>query len=503
MILVWLLVSQPLFARAYGGDDHDWSRAIARTQDGGFLVAGSSWGFGSAWIDILLLKLSPSGEIEWARTCGGEGPEWASGVFQAPDLGYAVAGHTRSFGARATDLLLMKLSPAGEIEWARVMGTENHDYSGGAVLTSDSGYALTGGRYRGPEGWDLLLLKLSGRGDLEWARAMDWGGLDYGESVVQAGDGGFVVAGWTMSFGAGSSDFLAARFSSTGTPEWVKAYGGPEHDAAKAVVQTQDGGFLLAGETWSSGAGLSDILLLKIAADGSLEWGKTYGGPGIDRAASIVGSPDGGFLVSGQTRSFGAGLYDLLLMKLSPEGELEWAETFGGAHSDSVGQVIFLADGGLAIVGSTGSHGAGLSDIFVLRLQADGIYPGCIFPCEPAVADATLSENSALFAGGASGFTTREAVPPASLCTPSVADICPPSVEESRGDEPGPGVICSPLPGMGLFISPEAALIRIYSADGRLVLSGQLAEGENRIPLDRGVYFWRVERVGAGKIVIR
>jgi hypothetical protein len=512
MKILLVIVSQASFARAYGGPDHDWAVSIAQAHDGGFVVAGSSWGFSSVWIDILFLKLSPSGTIEWAKTCRGDGPEWASGVFQAPDGGYAITGHTRSFGAQGTDFLVTKLSSSGSLEWARMVGGEDHDYSSGAVQSSDSGYVVTGGRYRGPEGWDLVLLKLSRAGDLEWARTMDGGGLDYGESVIQAADGGFVVAGWTLIWGAGRSDFLVARFSPTGTPEWAMAYGGPEHDAAKAIVQAPDGGFLVAGETWGFGAGISDILLVKIAADGSPEWGKTYGGPGIDRAISLAGTPDGGCVVSGQTRSFGAGRDDLLVMKLASNGDLEWAETFGGAYSDSVGRTILLADSGLAIVGSTGSWGAGLSDIFVLRLPVDGSYPGCIVPCSPAVAEVTPSENAPVFVAGASGFTITGVNPLVNPCSPSATDICPPSVEESRGYKPGPGVTCSPFPGGALFNSSVDILLGIYAVDGRLVYSGELKQGQNRISLETGVYFWRAGVVGAdlcvcpvfkGKAVVR
>jgi hypothetical protein len=501
MKLLLLLISQVPFARAYGGADHDWAVSIAQAEDGGFAVAGSTWGFGSVWIDLLFLKLSPSGTIEWGKTYRGDGPEWASGVFQAQDGGYAVVGHTRSFGAQGTDLIFMRLSPNGEVEMARIIGGEGYDYAGGACQTSDSGYVITGGRYRGPEGWDLLLVKLSSNGDLEWAKTLDGGGFDYGESVIQTRDGGFAVAGWTLSFGSGYSDFLVARFSPLGKLEWVRAYGGPEHDAANAILQTQDGGFLVAGETWGSGAGLSDILLLKIRADGSLEWGKTYGGPGIDRALSAVENPEGE-VVLGQTTSFGEGLDDALLMKIFPDGGLEWAETFGGKDLDSVGRVISLGDGGFAIVGSTGSYGSGLSDIFVLRVPADGSYPGCVVPCEPSVADAPASESAPVFIGGEAEFTVAEVNPSLNQCAPSETDICPPSVEESWADKRGPRVISSPFPGAALFASNEEITVKIYSVEGRLVRSVKLTRGKTKVILSKGVYIWRAGNAIAGKVVI-
>ncbi len=492
---------QASFARAFGGDDHDWASSIVRTTDRGFAVAGSTWGFGSVWIDLLLIKISESGEPEWAKTIRGDGPEWCSGVFQSPDGGFAIAGHTRSFGAQGADLLLVKLLPDGDLEWARMIGGEGDNYARGAFQCADSGYVMTGGTRRGPKGWDAFLVKVSGTGELEWARSIDLGGLDCGECVIGTQDGGFAVAGWTMGWGAGYSDFLVARFSPDGSPEWIRAYGTTEHDAGHAIIQAPDAGFMVVGETWGAGAGRSDILLIKITSDGSLEWAMTYGGPGIDLASSLAGVPDGGCLISGQTNSFGVGEYDILLLKVSPSGVLEWARTFGGTNPDSIGQVIALADTGIAAVGSSGSWGAGLSDIIVLRLPADGSYPGCLIPCEPAASAANPSANAPAFLGGAADLSASAVNPALNPCSPSAADICPPAVEEHSG-KPAQGVICYPGPGGAMFFSPADISLMVYAVDGRLAYSGELRRGRNRIRLETGVYFWRAGEQ-TGKIAIR
>ncbi|MGB9590105.1 MAG: hypothetical protein ACPL68_04395, partial [Candidatus Hydrothermia bacterium] len=272
-----------------------------------------------------------------------------------------------------------------------------------------------------------------------------------------------------------------------------RAYGGPKHDVAGAILQAEDGGFLIAGETWSFGAGKSDILVLKLSAGGSLEWARTYGGPGIDMATSLAGTTDGGCLVLGQTESYGAGEYDLILMKLRDGGGVEWAETFGGPGSDSVGQAISLSGGELAVVGSSGSWGGGLSDIFVLGLPDDGNYPGCLVPCEPAVGDAFPSESTPTLAGGALDFTILPVNPTLVQCFPSAMDICSPSVEEASGHDLCPPVVCWLVPGGAVFRSSVDVFLRIYAVDGKVVYSGQLKSGANLISLETGAYLWMAE----------
>jgi hypothetical protein len=175
---------------------------------------------------------------------------------------------------------------------------------------------------------------------------------DYAYSVIQAADGGFVIAGCTDSFGAGSSDAWLVKTDASGNHLWTYTFGGPNDDYGYSVVQTPDGGYTIAGCTASFGAGDRDFWLLKADSAGNHLWNHTYGGPNSDEGQSLVQTAEGGFVIAGCTDSFGAGSSDAWLVKTDASGNHLWNHTYGGPYSDEVGySVIQAADGGYAVAG--------------------------------------------------------------------------------------------------------------------------------------------------------
>ncbi|MEO0192922.1 MAG: hypothetical protein ABIM46_09095 [candidate division WOR-3 bacterium] len=209
----------------------------------------------------------------------------------------------------------------------------------------------------------------------QWLFAKAFGGfdLDRAHSIIQTSDGGYAVAGWTHISSVGINwDFLVLKLNLDGSLAWTKRYGGTYDDYAYSITQTSDGGYAVAGSTWSFGVGGPDFLVLKLNPDGSLAWARTYGGPGSEEAISITQTSDGGYAVAGSTYSFGAGNGDLLVLKLNPDGSLAWARTYGGGSSDWAWSIIQTTDGGYAVAGYTPSFGAGYEDFLVLKLNPDG-----------------------------------------------------------------------------------------------------------------------------------
>jgi len=172
----------------------------------------------------------------------------------------------------------------------------------------------------GAGGADLLLAKFDASGNHLWTKTLGGIELDEGRSVIEASDGGFVVAGYTNSFGAGGSDFLLAKFDSTGNHLWTKTLGGTLSDQGRSVIEASDGGFVVAGYTYSFGAGGADLLLAKFDASGNHLWAKTLGGTLSDQGHSVIEASNGRFAVTGVTDGFGAGLEDLLLAMFDPSG---------------------------------------------------------------------------------------------------------------------------------------------------------------------------------------
>ncbi|MEO0191778.1 MAG: hypothetical protein ABIM46_03220, partial [candidate division WOR-3 bacterium] len=272
-------------------------------------------------------------------------------------------------------------------------------------------------------------------------------------------------------------------------------------DWPNSIIQTTDGGYVVAGVTYSFGAGYYDCFVLKLNPDGSLAWARTYGSTGWDEARSIIQTTDGGYAVAGFTESFGAGRRDFLILKLNSDGSLVWARTFGGTNSEEAYSIIEAADGGYAVVGATQSFGAGDLDFLVLKLGSDGSYEGCVQDCSPTLYDVSPA-SSFLFEVGNCPMSTSSMSPTVTAPNLTITDACVPLFVEESSLYSESGITCSPLPAGALFISPEEMLVRIYKADGKLAYSGELRKGKNRINLDAGVYFWHAGQF-KGKAVVR
>ncbi|MFQ5956753.1 MAG: hypothetical protein ACE5KK_03150, partial [Candidatus Brocadiales bacterium] len=208
-------------------------------------------------------------------------------------------------------------------------------------------------------------------------------GKDVAESVQQTGDGGYVVAGYTTSFSTGDADLWVLKLGPYGTVEWQKNYGRGDSDQAESIRQSSDGGYVVVGWTWSFGAEGQDLWVLKLEPDGTVEWQKTYRGGGIDGAVSVQQTGDEGYIVAGGTGAFNIGnevTLDIWVLKLTPDGTVEWQKTYGGGGMDVARSIRQTSDGGYIVAGSTESFGVGKEDIWVLKLEPDGsIDPFCDF----------------------------------------------------------------------------------------------------------------------------
>ncbi|RLI39191.1 hypothetical protein DRO69_14560, partial [Candidatus Bathyarchaeota archaeon] len=226
---------------------------------------------------------------------------------------------------------------------------------------------------------DFWLIKVDSSGDHQWNKTYGGTGVDAARCVVQTSDGGYILAGETNSFGAGDSDFWLIKTDSMGNMEWNKTYGGTLAESAFSVVETSDGGYALAGRTRSFGEGRLDFWLIKVDSSGDHQWNKTYGGTGNDPAHSMVEvnvleTGDGGYALAGFTLSFGAGGQDGWLIKTDSMGNMEWNKTYGGTKNDVLNSVAKTGDGGYALAGFTESFGAGGQDGWLIKVASPPEY---------------------------------------------------------------------------------------------------------------------------------
>jgi len=374
---IWAQINY-YWATSYGGEGWDDVYSIQQTSDGGYVVAGHTNSFGAGESDFWVLKLRGDGTIQWQKTYGGNGWDGAESIQQTSDGGYVVAGYTESFGAGDGDFWVLKFREDGTVQWQKTYGGNGWDGADSIQQTSDGGYAVAGDTESfGAGDGDFWVLKLREDGTVQWQKTfggMEWDGA---ESVQQTSDGGYVVAGWTESFGTGDGDFWALKLDGDGAIQWQKTYGGKEWDWASSIQQTSDGGYVVAGETESFGAGDEDFWVLKLRGDGTVQWQKTFGGKEWDGASSIQQTSDGGYAVAGDTESFGAGDGDFWVLKLRGDGTVQWQKTFGGREWDEARSIRQTPDGGYVVAGYTESFGAGEEDVLVLKLDGDGNIPEC------------------------------------------------------------------------------------------------------------------------------
>jgi uncharacterized delta-60 repeat protein len=445
--------------------------------------------------DCLVLKLTNSGNLEWARTFGGTSWDQGSSIIQTSDGGYAIAGYTASFGTGNWDCFILKLTTSGALEWARTFGGTGADFAFSIAQTTDGGYAVAGHTTSFGAGVnDCLVFKLSSSGGLEWARAFGGTSSDNAFCIVQTSDGGYAVAGYTDSFGAGNYDFLVLKLASSGALAWARRFGGTyTDDEAFSIVQTSDGGYAVAGYTDSFGAGNYDFLVLKLASSGDLDWAKTFGGANGDYAWSIVQTSDSGYGVAGYTYSFGAGEWDFLILKLTSSGDLDWARTFGGTYHDEAQSIVQTTDGGYAVAGRTESFGAGNFDFLVLRLDSAGNYPDCVMDCLPTAGTPSLSVSSPT-PSTSSPSVGMPCTPTVGTPTLTITDACAPLYEDEEGLSKG-----FEFKALGqsiyLFMPNQTYVsLTLYDAQGRLVqrlYDGVLTSGGHTFNPDletKGVY---------------
>ena len=250
--------------KTYGGVGNDQPYWVVQTSDGGYALSGFTNSSGAGNNDAWLVKTDAAGNMQWNMTYGGANSDVGYSVVQTSDGGYAITGVTNSFGAGSNDVYLVKTNSSGAMLWNKTYGGTGSEYAYTIVQSSDGGYAVVGQTSSfGAGGIDVYLVKTDSAGIMQWSKTFGGTGADYGNHMVQTTDGGYAICGMTLSFGAGSYDVYFVKTDTTGNMQWNKTYGGTLADLGYSVIQTSDGGYAIAGYTGSFGAGKADFYLIK------------------------------------------------------------------------------------------------------------------------------------------------------------------------------------------------------------------------------------------------
>ncbi|MBU3742429.1 MAG: hypothetical protein FGM24_09125, partial [Candidatus Kapabacteria bacterium] len=306
-----------IWNKTFGGNSDDEAAAAKQSLDGGYITAGYTSSFGAGGQDVFVVRTDSAGNEVWSRAFGGTSDEEAYALEVLPDGGFIIACATSSSTAGSRDGWLIRLTSAGNILWDKKFGGLSTDGFRGIQRTTDNGFIMTG--WTASDGAGVLgkawLLKTDSSGNIIFNKNFGGSDADRGLSVQQIADGGYILTGYTASSGAGLDDMYLVKTDASGNLVWAKTYGGTGRDYGNAVKQTADGGFLIAGYTLSYGAGGDDLWLVKTDNAGNQLWHKTYGGTASDVAYSMDLTTDGGYVIVGHTLSYGAGVHDAWLLR--------------------------------------------------------------------------------------------------------------------------------------------------------------------------------------------
>ncbi len=318
-------------------------------------------------------------DVLWENTYGGDYSDFGVSICQTSDSGYVIVGSTKSFGNGGSDVYLFKTDINGNAIWFKTFGGINDEEGWEVQETTDNGFIIVGKTYSfgigTPDSSNVFLIKTDSNGDTIWTKVFGELRSDEGFSVKQTTDEGYIVVGGTTSLGAGGWDVYFIKTNASGDTLWTKTYGGVPNDVGYSVQQTTDGGYIITGSTRSFGAGSSDVYFIKTDINGDIIWDRTYGGIYYDRGNSVQQTNDEGYIIGGFTFSFGVGAPNYsnsYFIKTNANGDTLWTKAFDESDNDWIRCIQQCLDEGYIGVGCTYSNPIYIGQVYVIKVNING-----------------------------------------------------------------------------------------------------------------------------------
>lgn len=389
-----------LWTKTYGGGTHDWAYCVQQTIDNGYVIVGQTWyhaqGYGQD--DVYILKTDSLGDSLWTRIYGTSSYEMGQHIEQTLDGGYIIAG-SRKYGNDMA-FWLIKTDVLGDSQWTKTFADIYDAYCYCVQQTSDGGYVLVGEAPNQTIIKDVRLIKTDSLGDVQWDKKFGCVIDDCGYFVRQTFDKGYIITGITDS--GGPCNALLLKTDSLGNELWFRYFGESLYiDVGTCVRQTADSGYIITGYTESYGnIGYFDVWLIKTDSNGYEQWMRTYESVFnyVSMGQAVQLTSDNGYVVTGRTHYMGP---DIMILKTTETGDCQWTKIIGRDRSDSGWSIQQTNDGGYIIVGRVGTSGSG-SDVWLIKTEPDtlSIKEHKIYPVECKNSGATIVSGPLLLPEG-------------------------------------------------------------------------------------------------------
>lgn len=418
-------------------------------------------------------------QAPWRKAFGAYGPDEACGVRLTAEGNIVTAGSTGSFGNGSSDAYIVCVSGAGELLWTRAIGGPQVDHAQSLVVLDDGSLVFAGySNGGGSGGYDGWLVKTDHLANVEWERF--FGGTDWDllYDLTVAPDGGFLLSGTTFSSGAGSSDGWLLRTDADGEVLWSRTFGGTGEDELRSASVTNDGGTVVAGarEGLASGA---DVLIAKLDAEGVEEWSHVFGTDSVEFAMDVIQTLDGGYSIVGTTRAYQP-FNEHLHLRLDANGDSLWSHDWGQINDQEATEHVEMPNGEMYTVGYTETSGGGAKDMFIFKSDTDGNY---IFQYtyggteDEMAASLAVAPNGFIIAGKTNSFGAGGD----DVVIVRTDSVCGPLVQQF-GDTFDPTGVATPgMPTAGVRLYPNPANGRVHMNAGFRLTSANLFDPQGRL----------------------
>jgi len=366
LILILVIIPTLLFSqgweRTYGTGT---GYSVEQTIDGGFIVIGSGAN------GVYMVKTDSHGDTLWTKYHHINTRELFCSGLQTEDGGYIITGSTRPADSWYDDVFLLKTDNNGDTIWSKEYGGYKDDFGFSVQQTVDGGYIITGRTESFSATQDVYLIKTDSNGATIWTKTYGDNYYDDGRSVQQTNDGGYLITGTTLIFASGIGWVNLIKTDSNGSVLWTTTFDGDDDDYGYSGQQTNDGGFITTGLTEADN-NISDVLLMKTFNNGEIEWVKTYGDRyNVERGNCVQQTTDGGYIITG-TKNTDNNYYDVFLIKTNSSGDTLWTRTYGGENWDGGNSVQQTTDGGYIITGIYQDNND-VNYVYLIKTDANGI----------------------------------------------------------------------------------------------------------------------------------